>query len=155
MWEAVEIPPLRSLERMLGFSLPVDNQIAIVAYEGIYVIRLLDPSEVEFDGRYPEGGDVYDWEHQVLEYRGARFEMLGLYGGKPLLMGESHERLVLNLGDETLAVQDSDGKTGFEFRFRDLSGDWAYATFSRDFRYILLGMPYALRVFRKSTRQPG
>ena len=150
MWEEVDIPALRSLERMLGFSPPAGNQAAIVAYEGIYIIHLLDPPEVEFDDRYPEGGDVYDWGHQVLEYRGGHFEMLGLYGGEPLLMSESHERLVLNLGDETLTVQDGDGKAAFEFRFRDLSGDWGYATFSRDFMYVLLGMPYALHVFRRT-----
>jgi hypothetical protein len=150
VWQELDIPGIRSFERMLGFSLPVDNRVAIVAYEGIYVVHLLDPSEVEFDDGHPEGGDVYDWGHQVLKYRSGHFEMLGLYGGEPLLMSESHERLVLNLEDETLSVQDSDGKTAFEFRFRDLSGDWGYATFSRDFRYILLGMPYALHVFRRA-----
>jgi hypothetical protein len=147
MWREVDGPGLRSFERMLGFSLPVDGRVAIVAYDGIHVVDLTDPSSVEFDDSYPEGGDIYDWRHQVLEYQDNQFEILGLYGGDPFLMNQTHDRLALDLEKEVLTLEDIEGRTVFEFRFRDLSGDWGYATFSRDFRYILLGIPYALHVF--------
>ncbi len=52
----------------------------------------------------------------------------------------------------TLLVEEANGHASLAFTFRNLSRDWQRATFSRDGNYLVLGMPYAIYVFRRTAR---
>lgn len=147
-WSELKLPYI--FERMVGFSQPMANNVAIVAYDGIHLLNL-DRSEVfRQDFAFPEGGNLYDSLRGRLSYRGVDSSILGLHGGSPIHQSESGERLELDLATGILRVRDRKGAVSLEFSFEDLSGDWGHVTFSPDYSYILLGLPYDLHVFRRS-----
>ena len=148
MWEKVELPGY-IFERMVGFSLPADGEVAIVSFEGVHIIDLESPGNVLNDDRYPEGKGIYDERKQVLVYEGKIFKMLGVFGGEPILDSSQGEQLVFDLEKEILKVRQNNA-TLFQFDFEDLSGDWGYATFSSDSAYMLLGLPYDIYIFQRN-----
>ena len=137
-------------ERIIGFSIPVDEQLAVISYDAVYLVRLDNQGEVVKDSQYPEGGDIYDQERQLLSYRGTEFNILGLYGGNPLLLSRFGESVNIDKEREVASVQEADGRLTLQFPFEDFSGDWVYASFSEDSTYFLLGMPYDLYAFRRA-----
>lgn len=136
-------------ERMIGFSLPVQHQVAIIAYEGIYIIDIDAMAQAEKDSSYPEGGDLYDRRGQKLQYGGITFPILGVFGGDPIIQNMYGELLQLDKEREVLRVEVIGQAEALEFPYEDMSGDWAYATFSEDGQLILLGMPYDLLLFHR------
>ncbi len=150
MWHEVDLRGLYIFERMVGFSVPVEGQIAIISYEGIHILDLRAPRIVRHDGAYPEGGNLYDQTQQVLSYGGKRFPILGECGGAPLMRNDRGETLLLTPMEDMLHVQDGDNDTILAYPFEDLSGDWRYATFSQDGDTIILGMPYDIHIFQRN-----
>lgn len=148
MWKKIELPGY-FFERMIGFSLPLDDKVIVISYSAIHVVDLHKPDQILDDSRYRGGGDLYDKRTQTLAYNSKTFTILGLYGGQPLLENDQGEYLLLDPEGERLEVRDSKGVVSLGFDFEDLSGDWAYATFSIDYRYILLGLPYDIYIFRR------
>jgi hypothetical protein len=125
---------------MIGFSVPQADEVLVMSYEGTHLLTLGDEISVVTDEDFIEY-DIYDPETGVAEYRGKKYQIIGLQGGSPLLDGKDRERLVLDEDAETLAVTQRD-KVVFSTRYSNFSGDWAAATFSPDSRYIVLGCPY-------------
>jgi len=106
VWHEVDLRGLYIFERMVGFSVPVEGQIAIISYEGIHILDLRAPRIVRHDGAYPEGGNLYDQTQQVLSYGGKRFPILGECGGAPLMRNDRGETLLLTPMEDMLHVQD-------------------------------------------------
>lgn len=150
MWEPLFLSDRHIFERQLGFSIPVDDQVLVIAYEGICLVNLTAPWEARLDDRYPVGGDIYDPNNQIVAYEGKLFHILGLYGGAPIRRSDRDEHLALDRDNHTLTIQKDDGTVHWAFHFETLSDDWAYATFSRDFNRIVLGLPYDLYAFRRA-----
>ena len=159
-WVMVNTPYCQDIcERFLGFSLPQDNQLVIISYEGIHIIHLQTPEDVQNDYSYPEGGHIYDHEKQILEYTGKAFQILGVNGGKPILYSQFGEHILLtshhtNLKDQqrvvqACKVQGDKGHILFEYQFEDMSGDWTYCSFSADSNYIVFGAPYDFFLFQR------
>ena len=48
-----------------------------------------------------------------------------------------------------LEIWGSDGELIQELPFEDWSGDWQSATFSSDYRHIVIGTPYTITVYRR------
>jgi hypothetical protein len=137
-WERLQVPPI--CERMLGFSVPQDDTVLVISYEGMHLVRLSSEVTVETDRRYSEY-DLYDPDTGVCEYRGKKYDIIGLNPGRPILHGRDGESLVLNMVSETLAVMRGEDVL-WSTDYENFSGDWAAATFSPDFRFIVLGCPY-------------
>ena len=146
-WVQVKLPHI--FERMLGFSLPVNGNIAIISYEGIHVVNVEGAVTARHDRTKPEGGDLYDDKRGVLNYNGVEYNILGVYGGKGILESETGEKLHLDLTRGRFVVSEEIGNTTISYSFKDMSGDWAKLTFSEDSRYILLGMPCELYVYKR------
>ncbi len=134
---------------MLGFSIPLDHQVVIISYEGIHTLDLNAPNGVQHDYAYPEGGEMYDRQNQILEYHGKRFQIVGAYGGQPMVESQHQERLVLDQKHENFKVLSHNGSVLFQYWFVDMSGDWGYVTFSRDSNFIVLGIPYDIIIFSR------
>lgn len=147
MWTRIAFD--QQWERMLGFTLPDNDRLIVIAYDGLDIIDLHNPRHSVFDDRYPEGKDVYDWRTQVLEYEGMRYRVLGLNGGEPLLKSKYDETLMVDTANELLTVYDASGVATLTHHYLDASRDWLSATFSLESDYVLLGIPYVLYAFRR------
>jgi hypothetical protein len=148
MWHEVDLHGLHNFERMVGFSVPVEGELAIIAYDGIHLLDLHEPESVRQDTAHLEGGHLYDQTRQVLSYGGREFPILGVFGGSPLVRNQREERLILPTTEDVLYVRDMDNNVILAYPFEDLAGDWRYATFSRDGDAIVLGMPYDIHIFQ-------
>lgn len=148
-WRELPVPGI--CERMIGFSVPQDDTVLIVSYEGTHLIRLGDPITVETDPEYAEY-DLYDPDTGVCLYQGKEWDIIGLFPGRPILVGPCGEEWKLNTEGETVSVLKG-GQTVWSSTFENFSGDWAAATFSRDGQFIVLGCPYDFdfRVWKKSN----
>jgi hypothetical protein len=125
---------------MIGFSVPCDGEVLVVSYEGVHLLRLDLEITVQTDAKLAEY-DIYDPNSGMARYREKDYQIIGLHGGDPILQSPIGESLVLNVKSETLSVR-RNKETVFSMRYKNFSGDWAAATFSREGRYILLGCPY-------------
>jgi tetratricopeptide (TPR) repeat protein len=101
IWKRIVLPEY-IFERMLGFSIPLDHQVVIISYEGIHTLDLNAPDGVQHDYAYLEGGEMYDRQNQILEYHGKRFQIVGAYGGQPMVESQHQERLCLIKNMRTL-----------------------------------------------------
>lgn len=137
-WRRLSVPDI--CERMIGFSIPKDDTVLVVSYEGMHLVRLGHPITVETDPEYAEY-DLFDPDSGVCRYQGMEWDIIGLYPGRPILSAPNVEQLVLNPEGETVSVF-KDGKEVWSSTFENFSGDWAAATFSSDGRYIILSCPY-------------
>ena len=151
-WQLRDVP--RICERMIGFSIPNQNEILVISYEGTHLLHLDGEITVESDYEFAEY-DIYDVEAGLARYRGRDYSVIGLHGGTPVLEGLDDERLMLDATAETLTVVCS-GRTAFATRFENFSGDWAAATFSTDRHWIALGCPYDFdfRLFERRCGTP-
>jgi hypothetical protein len=148
MWNEIKLN--QQWERMLGFTLPINDRVIVIAYDGLDVIDLHSPQHEAFDDRHPEGKGVYDWRTQVLDYESLRYQVLGLFGGEPLQKSKYGERLMVDTANEVLLIQDASGVATLTYHYIDASGDWLAVTFSPDSEYVLLGVPYALYAFKRA-----
>lgn len=147
-WQEVRLH--QPWERMLGFTVPKSGQVAVIAYDGIFLHDLGNPKEVTEDSRFPEGEGIYDESRQVLRLGGEELSVLGLYGGNPILTSPLGEILMLDTVRDILHIQGRNAASTSEHRYRDASGDWAVATFSDDFQFALVGVPYDLYCWRRA-----
>lgn len=137
-WQQLPVPYI--CERMLGFSVPQDDTVLVVSYEGTHLVRLGSPVGVETDPDYTEY-DLYDPDAGVCRYRDRIWDIIGLFPGRPLLNGRDGARLVLDPAGLTVSVIRGDEPV-WSSAFENFSGDWAAVTFSPDGRFIVLGCPY-------------
>jgi hypothetical protein len=137
-WRQVEVPGI--CERMIGFSIPQDDKVLVVSYEGTHLLHLTNPVTVEHDDEYAEY-DIYDPSTGNCLYKGKKWKIIGLYPGQPLLESLYGERLQLDALRECIAVVKGDEEL-WSSPFENFSGDWVAVTFSPDGRFIVLGCPY-------------
>jgi len=153
MWRPISLAGQRLPERIIGFSLPVDNQIALISYEGVHLLHVDDPVSIQDDPQHPEGAGLFDPASRTLVHRQKRYAILGLHGGRPRLTSDRGETLDLDLKNETLRILGPGRRVEFALRFDDLSGDWGMATFSEDSEVVVLGLPYDLHVVKRCGRE--
>jgi hypothetical protein len=137
---------------MIGFSVPQDDTVLVISYEGMHLVRLGTPVSVETDDRHCEY-DLYDADTGVSRYGGRGWDIIGLHGGRPVLVGQDDERLILNTKAERVALFRG-SKEEWSTPYDNFSGDWAAVTFSPDARFIVLGCPYGFD-FRVWERLPA
>lgn len=147
-WRQLVVPHI--CERLIGFSLPQDDTVLVVSYEGTHLVRLGTPVTVETDSEYGEY-DLYDPDRGICRYRGREWVMIGLFHGRPILTSRG-EQLMLNTDTETVSVV-RDNEEAWSATYENFSGDWAAVTFSPDGRFIVLGCPYDFD-FRVWERSP-
>ena len=135
-------------ERIIGFSMPVGGEVAVISYEGVHIIPLASPDAVAHHPELAEGGDAYDTERQRLEFEGCAFPILGLHGGTPRLRSARGEQITFGDGD-AFTLCDANGREVFTHAYEDLSGDWRVVTFTPDDEHILFGLPYELQIFQR------
>jgi hypothetical protein len=135
-------------ERIIGFSLPINGEVAVISYEGIHIVPLANPDSLSHHPEFAEGGNVYDADRHRLDFAGHNFCVLGLYGGQPRLCSSHGERISFDDGD-VFTVSDANGRETFAHPYTDMSGDWRVVTFTPDDEYILFGIPYELEIFRR------
>ncbi len=137
-WRPLSFPYI--CERMLGFSIPRDDTVLIVSYEGTHLVRLAPEVTVESDPEYAEY-DLYNPDTGICSYKGNDWIIIGLLPGRPLLIGRDGEQLELDAEERYLYIVQN-REVVWSSNFKNFSGDWAAATFSPDGRYIVLGCPY-------------
>ena len=135
-------------ERMIGFSLPINGEIAVISYERVHIVPLDNPDGAIHHHELAEGGETYDWKHQQFKLDDRNFLVLGLYGGSPRLSSNKGESLAFGEGDN-FSIRDSSGREIFSHAFDDMSGDWRVVTFTQDDKHVLLGLPYNLEIFKR------
>jgi hypothetical protein len=146
-WQPIALPGYIA-ERFIAVSIPLGSEVALVSYEGIHMLDLEDPLRVRHDRSSPEGGKHFDKHLCVLDFEGKKFRMLGLCGGAPILRSSHGDAVNLEKAAERLVVRGPAGPA-LEYKYEDLSGDWAFASFSEDGRYVVLGLPYEFVAFRR------
>jgi len=151
MWTQISLPA-QFCERIWGFSIPIDDTLVVISSEGVHTIDLKNPGKVSHDYTHPEGRGVYDDRKDILQYGGRQFKVLGgELGGstQPILESTSGEQIWFNHAQQFFVIKQKNGETALEYHFKDFSGDWGEITFSEDEKYIVLGMPYDLYVFKR------
>ncbi len=161
VWSMLSTPDaLEICERIIGISFPLDKQLVIISYRGIYTVALDGSWLVQHDYTFPEGGALYDRKNHILDYHGKRFQILGVFGGNPIFQNKYGERIVFAPNREPLhpgqqsriqafRVQGPNGDTLLEFQFEDPSSDWLYVSFSPDSISIVVVAPYNFYVFQR------
>ncbi len=138
VWQKITIPAF--CERIIGFSIPIDDGFIAVAYQGIHLINLGSKISI-FTNENFSGYDVYDSETGIANYEGKEFQIIGLHGGNPILENNQGEQLNLDQTNQTLTL--SKGiRVIFKIAVSNFSGDWSAVTFSDNGNFIVLGCPY-------------
>lgn len=158
MWIELKLPQI--CRRVLGFSVPVAGDVWIMSNEGLHLLYL-DELTFTTDSAMAENYEVYDTSDNVLRYKGREYPMLGEGGGNPILESQSGEKLkrgprgkVSPLGEswESYEVLNPDGSFQQKLPFCDMCDEWQEATFSMTGRYVLIGVPNGLTVYRFNPR---
>lgn len=148
-WLQLRVAPLA--ERIVGFSIPVNQRFIVLAYDGVLTVRLSDRTEVISHEEIP-GQDLYDSELGCAEYWGERYRVLGYGydGGIGITHSPQGDELRLNVQTQRIQVV-SGVELTLDEPFENLSGDWSAATFSDCGGYVVLGCPYDfdMRVYRR------
>ena len=136
---------------MIGFSVPQEDTVLVVSYEGTHLVHLGPPATAETDDAYMED-DLYAPQTGICRYKDRDWEIIGLHPGRPLLLSPQGEWLELDSKAQSVTVLVG-GDEVWSSPFQNFSGDWAAATFSPDGRFIVLGCPYDfdLRVWRRDS----
>lgn len=152
-WRQLSMPGF--CERMIGFSVPLNDTILVISYEGMHLLRLGPSVTVNTDLEYREY-DLYDPDAGICRYLGKEWDIIGIHPGRPILSVRQDERLVLDIASETVSVVRAD-RVVWSSDYANFSGDWAAATFSPDGRFIVVGCPYDFdfRVFERQQEAPG
>lgn len=151
MWKPIQLPYI--FERMIAFSIPAADVVWILSYEGLHRLTLVPRPEVWTEPKHAEDYGLLDADGTLLVYAGQRIPMLGLYGGEPLLRHPKGQQLAPHFDSERVDVLAPDGSIEQAITFKDLSGDWGFATFSADGRYLLVGIPYELHVYQHALNR--
>jgi hypothetical protein len=147
-WQQLIIPLFS--ERIIGFSIPQEDSILVVSYEGMHIIHLTEePVKVETDEDFAEY-DCYDPDTGIAEYQGRTWSIIGLYRGTPILKSLYDEDLRLDSKGLSVAIW-RNGTEIWSSSFENFSGDWVEATFSPKGDLVVLGCPYDFdfRVWRR------
>ncbi len=112
----------------------------IISYEGLHILHLGNEITVKTDGQFTEY-DLYEPDSGIARYQEKNYQIIGLHGGNPVTESSGGERLVLDSESETLSIVRNQ-QTDYSMKYKNLSGDWAAATFSPDGKYVILGCPY-------------
>lgn len=134
---------------MLTFSIPEQNRFWITSHDELFQITLAPEVYISIVLRGSESLDeIFDEDRSILTIHGRIYPMLGLYGGVPVLINKFGDQLSLEPSQDRLVILDSEQQVKQVIEFSDLSGDWRWATFSADDRYLLIGVPYDLFIYR-------
>jgi hypothetical protein len=137
-WRQLQIPPI--CERMIVFSVPQNDIVLVISYEGMHLLDLTEPVTVETDEDFAEY-DCYNPDVGIAEYHGQKWSIIGLYPGTPLLNSPQDEELKLDTKGLRISLWQN-GTATWSSSFQNFSGDWAAATFSPDGKLLVLGCPY-------------
>ncbi len=148
MWEKLNLPKFIA-ERFIGVTLPINDSILLVSYQGIHTLNLSKPYALLNDINYPEGRGLFNSKNNTLTYKGFVYKTLGLHGGEPTVKSPKGEHLVVDLNREVIEICDHTGRLIFDYQYEDLSGDWCVSTFSQDGQYVLLLLPFDICVFKR------
>lgn len=144
MWVRIDLPFI--CERMIAFSIPDDGEMWVLSYEGLHRIKLSPVVSVETFRQHAEDYTIYDHKRCELTFGECRYPMVGLHGGKPILEHPNGDQLKPD--EERVTILDEQGDEKQVMEIVDLSGDWGHATFSRDGRQLVIGVPYRLFVYQ-------
>lgn len=129
------IPLPHLSERIIGVTLPKDGKFLVCDYDEILEVAICDPPQVQ-----PVEGDPETVEQ--------RTDFIGRWRDNSIhRVGEN--RITFNFKSTARTVKvkyDCSGRRGL-IEFRTLSGDWFYASFSEDGRYLILAEPYAVELY--------
>ncbi len=159
MYTEIIIPSF--CDRIIGFSVPESNVVWAMSQKGLHKIELGLKTTVQTDPNHAEDYEIFDTEANILDYKGQQSRMLGENGGDPILQSTIRHTLqrgpkgtVSARGEswECFDILGADGKKVEQLRFLDKSGDWCYATFSEDGRYVIVGVPNQLYAYCRIDR---
>ena len=159
MYTEIIIPSF--CDRIIGFSVPESTTVWAMSRRGLHEIELGLRPTVATDPRHAENYEIFDTELNILDYKGRQSRMLGENGGEPILKSTVWHTLrrgpqgtVSASGEswESFDVLGADGTVLQQLRFLDTSGDWCYATFSEDGRYVVIGVPNRLYAYCRIDR---
>lgn len=142
-------------ERLIAFSIPDERRFFVVSHEGVHEVVLVPELSVNSDYSRPEGEGVFNGKK--ITYQGTTGPTLGLFGGTAIIVDKSCNVLDLKplpkTSNEGVAeIWAPDGELVQPLPFKDFSEDWQVATFSTDFRHVVIGTPYEITVYRRSIR---
>jgi hypothetical protein len=149
MWNQLKLPYF--FERMIAFTIPVENTVIVLSYDGLHKICLFPDIEIATDTEQAENYAIYDENKKTLIYDNRTYDALGLYGGNPILQDFQGNSLAIRREREQLDIIDTNGICFQSIPYSDLSGDWAFASFSFDSNFIILGLPCDLYLFKRSN----
>jgi hypothetical protein len=151
-WTPIEVPYIA--ERFIGFSIPDHRHFLLISYEGVHEVVFDGELVVRSDGSLPEGRGVFDG--RTIAYKGEVIPTVGLHGATAIITDESGHVLDLqppyppsSSNDGVVNVLKLDGEFVESLPFEDYSGDWQQATFSTDYRHIVIGTPYTVTIYRR------
>ena len=152
-WIPIKVPYIA--ERFIGFSIPDHRHFFLISYEGVHKVILDRDLVVRSDDSLPEGRSVFNG--RTITYQGETIPTLGLHGGAAIITDDSGHVLDLqppypsgSSHDGVVNVLKLDGELVQSLPFEDYSGDWQQATFSTDYRHIVIGTPYEITIYRKN-----
>lgn len=149
MWERIKLPGYIA-ERFIGFSLPADDKVLIISYDGVQVLDIIKGIIIENNTDLPEGGKPFDKNLNIFRFNEKNYKIIGLFGAdNSILKNSGGDNIIIHKDQQTMTVLNRQEEITFEFNYEDTSGDWCVSTFSCEGDYILLGLPYDIYIFKK------
>lgn len=145
MWKLLPLPHIG--DRLTGFSIPDGDFLWVVSYDGLSRVTMAPEVSVTPALRDELLFEIFDEQRGVLTVDDHTFRMLGLHGGVPILRNTAGDGLSLEPKRSRLTILSPEDEVKQVIEFPDLSGDWRWATFSPDDRYVVIGVPYDLLVY--------
>ena len=140
-WTPKEVP--RFHERLVAFSVPSENrQVLLLCYNELKIMDLSDPPSVRtLPVSY--GYDPFSFlpESSILNFMDQQWHLIGLEPGAPIVSRPNGQKLIVDEPRLEISVVDGNGPVWSD-NYENFSDDWVAATFSPDYRYIVLGCPY-------------
>ncbi len=129
------IPLPHLSERVIGVTLPKDGRFLVCDYDEVFEIAISDPPQAQF----------IDVDPETVEQRP---DFIGRARDNSIhRVGESRIRFNFDSTAQSVKVKyDCAGQRG-SIEFKILSGDWFYASFSEDGRYLILAEPYGIELY--------
>jgi hypothetical protein len=147
MWQPLKLPYV--CERLTAFSIPHGDSILVVTYDEMFRVDLAPQATVTSLGDDSLLLELFDEQRGLLTLEGRAYHMLGLYGGVSILCDSEGNGLSLAPKEERLTILNTKDEILQVIKFSDLSGDWCWATYSPDFRYLVIGLPYDVLVYKR------
>ncbi len=151
IWKILDTPfGYDVFDQLLMFSLPVEDQMLLISSDGVHLLDLRAPRDMQDDYDYPAGYGLLYVSEDTVRYHGRTFQLIGPEKGSPISQSDRGEYLHLDLKNALFTIRDDQDHLLFEFLYEDDNSEWGVLSFSPDYQHVLLMLPSDLYILERT-----